>query len=238
MFKKIDPRIQVDSLRLYDGHLVYEEFNDKTNSIGKVEFTHIQARIRNIKSYGYGSTDSLYLGVTTRFLDQAYLGLRFHESYTDTLSAFLMQVRLGSFDLTKLNPVIGPLASAKVDKGYLDTLELKAIGREYIAYGKMQMLYRDLNIVFLNKSDQDKKTVMTRFTTWVANLVVKGDNTKRTGTVYTQRVRDRSVFNYWIKIVLSGALTNAGIKSNTKQEKKYKRSVKKLNVPEIPEVDL
>jgi hypothetical protein len=149
-----------------------------------------------------------------------------------------MQVRLGSFDLTKLNPVIGPLASAKIDKGYLDTLELKAIGREYIAYGKMQMLYRDLNVVFLNKSDQDKKTIMTRFTTWLANLVVKGDNTKRTGTVYTQRVRDRSVFNYWIKIVLSGALTNSGIKSNTKQEKKYKRSVKKLNVPEIPEVDL
>jgi hypothetical protein len=43
--------------------------------------------------------------------------------------------------------------------------------------------------------------------------------------------------NYWIKIVLSGALTNAGVKENSGQDRKYKKKVRKLQVPEIPEVD-
>jgi hypothetical protein len=112
------------------------------------------------------------------------------------------------------------------------------IGREYIAHGKMRMLYRDLKLEMLNKADQEKKTFGTKLISWVANLVVRRDNFKKTGTVFTERIRERSVFNYWIKIVLSGALTNAGIKTNSKQEKKYKKSVKKINVPEIPEVEL
>jgi hypothetical protein len=100
------------------------------------------------------------------------------------------------------------------------------------------MLYRDLKVEFLNKKDQEKKTIVTRFITLVANGIIKGKNTSKTGSVYTARIRERSVFNYWIKIVLSGALTNAGIKSNSKQDKKYKKSVKKLRVPEIPDVVL
>lgn len=238
MLKKIEPRIRLDSLRIFDGKLVYEEFNDKTNSIGAVNFTNLTARIRHIRNYDITESDSLLLSASARFLDKAQLNVRFRESYTDSLAGFLFQVNMGRMDLSELTAVTQPLANAKVNQGFLDTLQLRAIGREYIAHGKMRMLYRDLKVEFLNKNDQEKKTIMTRFITWAANLIVKGKNTSRTGTVYTQRIRERSVFNYWIKIVLSGALTNAGIKSNTKQDKKYKKSVRKLNVPEIPEVTL
>jgi hypothetical protein len=80
--------------------------------------------------------------------------------------------------------------------------------------------------------------MLTKLESWAANLFVRTNNVKKTGTVFTQRIRERSVFNYWIKILLSGAMTNAGIKKNSKQEKKYKKSIKKIKVPEIPEVDL
>jgi hypothetical protein len=238
MIDKIGPRIRIDSIRLYNGRLTYEEFNEKTNSIGKIFFTNMQVRLRNITNHEHSPTDSFRLGATARFLDTAYVGLRFNESYSDSLSAFLLQIRIGAFGLPALNPVLRPLANARIDNGYLDTLELKVIGREYITHGKMRMLYRDLKLEMLNKADQEKKTFGTKLISWVANLVVRRDNFKKTGTVFTERIRERSVFNYWIKIVLSGALTNAGIKTNSKQEKKYKKSVKKINVPEIPEVEL
>lgn len=238
MLEKLKQRIHLDSLRVIDGDLTYEEFNDKTNSLGTINFTHLNARLRNIKNYGITPTDSLLLSANTMFLGKASLSVRFRESYADSLAGFLYQVNMGAMDLKELNAVIIPLASAKVTSGYLDTLQLKAVGREYIAHGKMKMLYRDLKVEFLNKKDQEKKTIVTRFITWVANGIIRGKNTNKTGSVYTARIRERSVFNYWIKIVLSGALTNAGIKSNSKQDKKYKKSVKKLHVPEIPEVDL
>ena len=238
MLEKLKQRIHLDSLRIIDGDLTYEEFNDKTNSLGTINFTHLSARLRNIKNYGITATDSLLLSANTLFLGKGYLSVRFRESYADSLAGFLYQVNMGAMDLKELNAVIVPLASAKVTSGYLDTLQLKAIGREYIAHGKMKMLYRDLKVEFLNKKDQEKKTIVTRFITLVANGIIKGKNTSKTGSVYTARIRERSVFNYWIKIVLSGALTNAGIKSNSKQDKKYKKSVKKLRVPEIPDVVL
>jgi hypothetical protein len=238
MIDKIGPRIRIDSVRVYNGNVTYEEFNEKTNSIGTVFFTNMQARLRNIVNHDHSMTDSLKLGATARFLDTAYVGIRFHESYMDSLSGFLLQIRIGAFGLPALNNVLKPLASAKIDKGYLDTIELKVIGREYIAHGKMRMLYQDLKLEMLNKADQEKKTFTTKAISWVANLLVRRDNFKKTGTVFTERIRERSVFNYWIKIVLSGALTNAGIKKNSKQEKKYKKSVRRTHVPEIPDVDL
>jgi hypothetical protein len=198
----------------------------------------VQVRLRNIKNHDIGPSDSLYLSATTSLLDTAYIGIRFHESYTDTLSAFLLQIRVGRLSLPMLNPVIGPLASAKVVSGYLDTLELKAIGREYIAHGKMKMLYKDLKVEFLNKNDQGKKTFVTKVISIVANLLVKRNNLKTSGSVFAERNRERSFINYWIKIVLGGSLTNAGIRSNSKQEKKYRKALKKVKVPEIPNVEL
>jgi hypothetical protein len=238
LLKRINVKFDVDSIRIYDGSITYEEFSDKTNSAATVHLGRLQVRLRNIKNYDIGPTDSLYLGATASFLDTAYVGVRFHQSYTDTLSAFLLQIRVGRLSLPALNPVIGPMASAKVISGYLDTLELKAIGREYIAHGKMKMLYKDLKVEFLNKNDQTKKTFVTKVVSFIANILVKRNNLKTTGSVFTERNRERSFINYWIKIVLSGSLTNAGIRSNSRQEKKYRKALKKDHVPDIPDVEL
>lgn len=238
LLEKIKFKFDIDSIRIFNGSITYEEFSDVTNSAASVHLGKLQVRLRNIKNHDIGPADSLYLSANLSFLDTAYAGIRFHQSYTDSLSAFLLQIRVGRLSLPALNPVIGPMASAKVVRGYLDTLELKAIGREYLAHGKMKMLYKDLKVEFLNKNDQTRKTFVTKTISFVANLLVKRNNLKTTGSVFTERNRERSFINYWIKILLSGSLTNAGIRSNSKQEKKYRKALKKDNVPEIPDVDL
>jgi hypothetical protein len=223
---------------LRDGYVAYEEFNDKTNSIGKVFFTRLQVLMRNVRNMELEADDSLYLQASARMLDTAAVRLRFNESYTDSLSAFLMTVRMSPVDLPAFNPILVPLASAKVVSGHLDTLSLRAIGREYLALGKMNLFYRKLKVEFLNKENLERRTVLTKMMTGVANLLVRGSNVKHTGRVFAVRTRERSVFNYWIRIVLGGAVTNAGLKSNEKQDKKYRRAARKINVPDIPEVEL
>ncbi len=238
LLKKINIKFNVDSIRIYNGSITYEEFSNKTNSAANVHLSKVQLRVKNIRNHLFETSDSLYIGARLSFLDTAFVGLRFLQSYTDTLSAFLLQVRVGRFSLPALNPVIGPMAAAKVKSGYLDTLELKAIGREYLAHGKMKMLYKDLNVEFLDKKDQTRKTLVTKTISFIANLLVRRNNLKTTGSVFTERVRERSFINYWIKIVLSGALTNTGIRSNSKQEKKYRKALKKVQVPDIPDIEL
>jgi hypothetical protein len=156
------------------------------------------------------------------------------ESYTDTLGGFLMTVRMKPADLTVLNPVLIPLASVKLESGFLDTLSLRAVGREYLSLGEMKMLYHDLKVRFLKNGDETKRTFLTGLISFIANsFVVKKNNTSRMGRVFFIRKRDRSAINYLIKIAMSGVAGSVGAKSNKKIMRRYRKELEKRNLPPI-----
>jgi hypothetical protein len=61
---------------------------------------------------------------------------------------------------------------------------------------------------------------------------------RSTGDIYAERLPEKGFPNYWIRILLNGALTNTGIRSNKKAEKKYHEGIKKFDVPPITEITL
>jgi hypothetical protein len=195
MISRLKSKLSVDSIRLHDALFTYEEFNDKTNKNGIARFNHTNAVLTNFRNAGIREGDSLDLNLTTMFLDTARIRLKFTQSYTDTLNGFLMGVTMGSFGLPVLNPLLEAIASARIDAGHLDTLNMRVIGREYVAWGKMQMYYRGLHVNYLNKKDVQKKTVLTRLINLVANVALRKKNVRKTGTVYVERIREKSIFN-------------------------------------------
>ena len=238
LLKKIKQRLHVDSVRLVGGKLLYEEYNEKTEMLAKIDLTDLQTLIQNIGNYNNTVTDSLYILSSSRLLDTANISLRFHESYADSLGSFLLRVRIGKFGLPALNSVLLPTANMKINKGWLDTLELKVMGNDYLAHGKMRMLYSDFKIQFLSNKELEKRTLFTKTLSSLANAFLRTNNVKKTGTVFTERTREKSFVNYWVKILLSGAMTNTRIRKNSKQEKRYQKALKRIQVPELPEVDL
>jgi hypothetical protein len=238
MLKKMSQRLHIDSVRLVNGNIFYEEFNDKTEMIAKINLSELQTLIRNIDNYNTTQTDSLYILSTSRLLDTAHVSIRFHESYADSIGSFLYRVRIGQFGLPALNSVILPTTNMKINKGWLDTLELRVMGNDYLAHGKMRMYYKDFKIQFLSNKELEKRTVFTRMLSWMANTFLRTNNVEKTGTVFAERTREKSFVNYWVKIVLSGAMTNTRIRKNSKQEKRYQKALKRIQVPELPEVDL
>jgi hypothetical protein len=237
--QQISKKISVDSIQVKNADISYEEVNEKTLMTGIVKFKRTDALIQNFKTFDIKPTDSLRLYVTSWAMDTIFLKLRFNESYMDTLNGFLFGVRLSPFNMTALNPILQPLVSAKINKGWMDTLRLTAIGREYIAYGKMKMYYSNLKATYLNNGNEEVKTFKTKLITFFANsLVLRHNNQKGFGQVYAERMRDKSLFNYWLKILISGAISNTGVKTNKKLEKKYHQSIKKKKLPEIQEIEL
>jgi hypothetical protein len=228
----------IDSIRMRDGDFMYQELNDETGKLGSVPFTDTELLLTDVRNFGTTPSDSLELSARTRLLGKADIRLGFKESYADTLNAFLLNVRVGRFSLPELNSILEPMASARIRSGRLDTLRLRAIGREYLAWGRMQMYYSDLKLQFLNKEDNEKKTLLTRLSNFMANTVLRQGNRRKTGTVYAERNRERSIFNYWVRIVLSGALTNAGIRGDDREERRLHREIQKRELPEIPDVEL
>jgi hypothetical protein len=238
LLKKIKQRMHIDSVRLVDGKIVYEEFNDKTEMIATINLSELQSLIRNIKNYNIAQTDSLYIVSTARIQDTAQVSVRFHESYADSIRSFLYRVRFKRFGLPALNSILLPTANMKIDRGWLDTLELRVIGNDYLAHGKMRMYYKDFKIQFLSNKELEKRTIFTKALSWLANTFLRTNNVEKTGTVFTERTREKSFVNYWVKILLSGAMTNTRIRKNSKQEKRYQKALKRIQVPELPEVDL
>jgi hypothetical protein len=234
MIGRIEMKLQVDSVLLHNGYVEYQELSEKTNQAGTIVFTRLNASLSGIKSHGHNHTDSLRLYADAYLLDSVHVNLRLHESYTDSLAAFHMTTRVGGANLMVLNKIVEPLASVRIKSGYLDSLTLRAVGREYVSYGEMRMRYRKLYVQFLKAGEEEKRSFMTRFISVIANtFVIKARNEHKTGIIYFERLRDRSVFNYMIKMFLSGAGSSIGAKSNKKYVKYYKRELRKQQLPVI-----
>jgi len=234
-FQKIGMKFKVDTLRVSDGKIKYTEKSRVTGKEGSIYFTKLQGLVTNVKNTDLVTDDSLYIYANTRFLDSAKVVLRVKESYHDTLAGFFLSTYVSPFHTSILNNALIPMVAVEFQSGYIDTLQMRAIGREYLSLGTMKFLYKDLKVNFLDKNDTARHSVKNQLLKLAANtFVIRSNNRKRIGTLYYERDRNRAVFQYWVKMILSGATTSVGVKSNKKQIKKYK---KELNQKRLPSID-
>lgn len=234
LIKEIPFLFTLDTVKITNGTVVYTELNEKTNEIGIIPVARISGDILNIMNYNFTNRDSLRIRLNGYLLDSAWIRLRTRESYTDSLGAFLITVRMRPRSLTYLNSVLMPLASVRLQSGQLDTLNMRAVGTEYLALGEIRMFYHDVKVKFLKNGDEAKKSFLTGLMTFIANsFVIRKQNTKKTAVVYFPRLRDRSFINYYIKIALSGVASSMGAKSNRKMLRRYEKELKRYQLPPI-----
>ncbi len=232
MFKKIAFPIQIDRVNIIEGFLSYTEKHPKSRAEGTVTLTHMNGYLQHLRNRNLKETDSLGISLSAFLLDSAFLQLRVRESYIDSLGSFLMTLRLTPTTLAFLNPLLGPMSNIKIVSGVIDSFHIRAIGRDDIAYGEMNMYYHDLKIRLIKKGDPEKTSFGGKIASWIVNaFIIKKKNNGKMGLVYFERLRDRSFFNYLVKIVFSGMTTSIGAKSNRKVMKKYKRTLKEDELP-------
>jgi hypothetical protein len=232
LIKKIPFKLSIDTILLNNANIVYSELNEKTQGTATIPVTKMTIRIFPIENYDLKNSDSIRIQANGYLMDSIWIRLRIRESYTDSLSGFLMTVRMKPHDLQVLNAVFMPLSSVKLQSGYLDTITMRAIAKDNFAYGEMKMYYHDLKIKFLNKGSEIKKGFLSGLKTFVANsFIIKNKNSRRTGRVFFLRNRERSVLNYIVKITMSGIASSVGARSNQKILHKYKKELRMRNLP-------
>ncbi len=229
IIKKISSNTSIDTIHFTNGHVVYAELNDKTGKTGTIPITKMNLLIYPVKNFRLAENDSLYISAEGYILDSVYTRLRFHQSYTEPLGGFLLTANLSAGDATIFNPVLIPLASAKLKSGYLDTMSMRATGNDYVATGDIKMLYHDFKISILLNGNEEKKTLKTRVISFIANtFLVKNKNTSKTTALFFERLRDRSLMNYIVKIFVSGVTSSTGVTKSKKMRKKYSATLKKI----------
>jgi hypothetical protein len=232
--KSIPFKFSIDTVWLNNADATYTEFNPKTNQAGTIPVNKITLLFFPVKNYNFLPTDSLRTHINAYILDSIWVRLRLKESYVDTLSGFLMTVRIKPADARVLNPILLPLTSARIKSGYLDTLTMRVAGDEYLAFGDMTMLYHDLKVEIIKKNIAGKKSFFSGLLNFIANtFVIKNKNVHRTGHVFFIRNRERSSLNYLIKILLSGIGSTVSSKSDKKILRQYKKELRQRNLPPL-----
>src|SRR5688500_746975 len=94
---------------------------------------------------------------------------------------------------------------------------MRVVGTEAVATDVMKVVYENLTV---NVETNSKKR---RLLTFVVNSLVKNKNTEKNGTVFFERLRDRSAINYLVKITFSGIRSSIGIKKSDKLYRRYKK---------------
>ncbi|MGZ8553722.1 MAG: hypothetical protein ACXWV8_09975, partial [Chitinophagaceae bacterium] len=130
-------------------------------------------------------------------------------------------VKMGPADLTILNPILKPLASAELRSGKLDSMTMRVTGREELAAGEMKMVYHDFKINVINAKNKKRGLISV-----LVNSLIKNKNTDRVGTVFFERLRDRSAINYLVKMTLSGVSSSIGVKKSNKLARKNKQRIR------------
>lgn len=234
MIRRIPFPVAVQRVGVNGGYLTYTERNEKTRAEGTIVLSKINGGLFNIRNHDISDNDSLLLALNGYFMDSALINLRVKESYADTLNGFLMTMKVKPTSLNFLNPVLQPLANVKIESGSIDSFHMRAVGKEYLAIGNMKMYYHDLRIKIV-KGDSGRSTFLTRAASFLVNaFVIRKNNKGKTGLVYFKRLRDRSFFNYIVKMSFSGIATSVGIVKNKKYMKRYLRE---LNDKQLPPED-
>lgn len=228
--KSIPVKIDVDTLVFNNADITYAELNPKTNQTGIILFNRTVIKAFPFRNFNFGPTDSLRIHANGYLMDSIWVRLRLKESYTDTLSGFLLTLRMRPVDMKVLNPVLIPLASASLRSGKLDTLLMRVAGGEYLAFGEMNMRYHDLKIDILRNGTPQRRGLISMLAN---SFIIKNKNVNRTSKVFFIRNRERSPINYLIKILMSGVNSSIGAKSNRKVIRQYKKELGQRNLPPV-----
>ncbi len=228
MLKKIPVKLSVEKAFFDSLTVNYSELNSRTNQTGDISVNRLQATAGPLKNFGIKQNDSLEINATAYLQDSLFTRLYVHESYTDSLNGFLLKVEMGSADLRILNPILPPLASATIRSGQLDTLSMEAIGNEDFTVGEMKMIYKDFKIKLIQNPIKKRSKLFLGLANFVVNTLVKNQNTKRKGTVFFERWKDRSSINYLVKTTLSGITSSIGLQKSKKEARKFRKEIKKL----------
>jgi hypothetical protein len=230
--RKIAGPVSIGKINIQDGEVYYTEKLDKSRAEGTLVFTRITGAVENVKSREHTAIDSVSVALNAHLMDKTIIDFRIKESYTDTALGFRMLLKMKPTEIALLNPVMVPLSNIKVTSGRIDSFELRAIAREHFAVGKMTMFYRDFRIKMISDGDANKSNFKNKMITFLANtFVLKNHNNDREALIFLERFRDKSFFNYLLKITFNGMGNSVGVGSNSKNLKGYKKLTELRGLP-------
>ncbi len=225
MIDNVSLPLIVDTVEIKKSSIIITQIGEKTKRKGVIPITDLNALITGISNLDKPE-GSFQLKANARILNNYFLReVQYNELYGEK-SKFEMKARVSKMQLPDFSPITNPLANIAVANGNADTLYAEWKGNQYAAYGNMNFHYKKLRVKLLSKENPEKTTFLLNVENWLANSLVLRKNNSRTYLMYSERDKEKFFVTYWVKTLLSGVLSTAGLKRDKKYKKAYEKHKK------------
>jgi len=213
--------LDIDTAKVYNGFVQYEERANFMDQPGKVFFNHLNLNLTGLSN----DKDFREFGGTLRILASAKMMGKSDVNVTAVFplnsikQEFIALASMNQLDAVDLNPLIQPLTLLSAKQGNLRHMQMNVQGNNDYVYGEMLLKYNNLKVEVMNK-----KLKESGLATLLANSFVIRKNNKnyffpRKGPIYFERVKYRSFIHYLAHSAIVGAKTSLGIDKRKTQRK-------------------
>lgn len=200
MLRELPFKINIDSVKIKNSSIVYEERIHAEGKPGRLEFTQFNSLIKNINNKdNSGITE---LNIQTRFMNSATFHVNWSFEVANTADYFNIQGKLLSFDTSYANKFVTPNLNSKAE-GVINSLDFDIKGNDIIAHGDIEMKYEGLKFEIINKD----KSKVNKFLSSLANLFVKKNKkVPEIKQIQVERDQQKSFFNYFWLCIEEGVM--------------------------------
>ncbi|HYI78455.1 MAG TPA: DUF748 domain-containing protein [Chryseolinea sp.] len=226
--KQFNIGVEVDTLKITDAKITYEEFPSEGFKSGKIVFEDLQAVLVNVSDKVYQNRPRYAtLDASAKIMGKGLIQASF-QLPLDADDQYHAKGKLSQLALYHLNPALENLAFIRIESGRLNNMDFDFDYNDRSSSGSLTINYQDLKMTGLKK---ERSPDESDFKTFLINTIIKNDKDKdvpigkRTGKIEFERDRKRQIFNYWWKSLLSGI--KASVLNSEKSSGKSKDARKK-----------
>ena len=220
LLEKIPLPLQAGKLVISNGFIEYKERNKITGQAGKVQFHGVQATLTNLTNdpNAVRQNNVMTAAINSLFLNTARLKTNWKFYLQHPKGRFDLKGSMAAIEGEKVNPLIEPMAPARIEKGQINNVNFDLSGTNHSIDGDVVMLYNDLKVSLLEKDKGSKELDKKSLGSFIANIAIKNDNPSskneqpRTAKVHLERDPNRSIFYLAWKAIFKGIKESAGIK--------------------------
>ncbi len=199
--RNVDFPFEVQTLKIKNSKLTYEEDTATTTQPGKLTFVNFNLTALNIYSgYKRNSGPKTQILVNTKFMQQGDLVASWQFDIMDKSEKFNINGELKNFPAPAMNPFLKPYLKVQAT-GTIDRMSFNFSGNNNTATGQYAMDFKNLKMTLFNKENKKRKLL-----TAAANMVVRSDTDgfKKVDIKPVDRTIEKSFFNYLWSCIMQG----------------------------------
>jgi hypothetical protein len=199
--------LDIEKVEVKNANILYQQLDPYAVEVGEVPIGRLYGTIYNVTNIAsvISRRGAMMWDVQAIFFDEGKMKVEIMFPTNIQSADFSFNANMGSMPATGFNQMIVPTQGIKIEEGTINSLWLHADAGEESATGLMVLNYANLKAAIL-KDNSVKKEDKSGFLSLIANVIIKNTNQNPadTAVMYFERDKERSIFNYLAKTVVSG----------------------------------